>query len=112
MKRGTTPVLKIKIGDIPNSNISTIEFLFKQVESESAPALVEKDYPGADVDYNATSNRYHVSLTEAESRLFLECRNFFMDTRVTLSNGKIVPTKIAKLFADKTLFPGGDDDVD
>ena len=53
--------------------------------------------------------RSYVSLTEEESRLFLECRNFFMDTRVTLSDGLVVNTNIVKMFASKTLFPGGDD---
>ena len=92
-----------------NSDILKIEFLFKQADSELAPAVILKEYPGNDVSYDSQNNRYLVNLTEEESRKFLENRFFFMDTRITLTNGKIPPTTIAKLMAYKTLFGESDD---
>ena len=104
MKRGTTPILKVRIEKVQNSDISSIEFLFKQIPTETAEAILEKDYPGNDVTYDAQNDRYLISLTEAESRLFLEERFCFMDTRITLTTGKIPPTTIEKIMTRKTLF--------
>lgn len=110
MKRGTTPVLKVKIDRIQNSDIYKIEFLFKQVDSELAPEVIQKDYPGEDVSYDSQNDRYIINLTEEESRLFLEERFCYMDTRITLTNGKIPPTTIEKVMTHKTLFKESDDD--
>jgi len=110
MKRGTTPVLKVKIDRVENSDILKIEFLFKQVDSESAPEVLLKEYPGEDVSYDSQTDRYTINLTEEESRKFLEERFCYMDTRITLTNGKIPPTTIEKVMAHKTLFQESDDD--
>ena len=51
MKRGTTPTLPVRI-KLKESDITSIEFLFKQVKSETAPETLKKIYPSEDVSYN------------------------------------------------------------
>lgn len=101
-KRGTTPYLGVKF-NIRNREVSTIDFLFKQEREEDAPALVEKSYP-TDVDYDSETERYLVPLTEEETRLFMENHSFYLDTKITLTNGLIPDTEILKLRMGDTLF--------
>lgn len=108
-KRGTTPVLAVKF-NIKPVEISTIDFLFKQEREEDAPALVEKSYP-TDVDYDSETERYLVPLTEEETRLFLPNHAFYMDTRITLTNGLIPETEIVKLRMGGTLFQEEQEEV-
>lgn len=103
IKRGTTPYLAVRV-NIRNREISTIDFVFKQEMDEDAVALVEKSYP-TDVDYNGELDRYMVPLTEEETRRFLPNHAFYMDTRITLTNGLIPETEIKKLRMGGTLFP-------
>ena len=106
IKRGTTPYLAVKF-NIRNREISTIDFVFKQEMDEDATPLVTKMYP-PDVTYNSELDRYLVPLTEAQTRLFLPNHAFYMDTRITLTNGLIPETEIVKLRMGGTLIEEGE----
>lgn len=103
IKRGTTPTLLISVDGIAPENVEKIEFIFKSNRTESDKELLRKVFPGDDVDYNAYSKFYRVSLTDAETRIFSEGR-IFMDTRVTLIGGKIPATDIVSFNVTDTLF--------
>ena len=103
MKRGTTPVLPVHFS-INNDDVETIEFLFKQEKSESAPEILLKTYPGEDVEYKESYNIYNVAFTSEETRLFAEDQPFYMDTRITMTGGSIPETPIVTLRMHPTLF--------
>lgn len=103
MKRGTTPVLPVHF-NINNDDVETIEFLFKQEKSESAPEILLKTYPSGDVEYKESSNIYNVAFTSDETRLFAEDEPFYMDTRITMTGGSIPETNIVTLRMHPTLF--------
>lgn len=47
IKRGTTPVLAVRIGELDaDAQVQSVEFIFKQECSESAQVLVRKRWPG------------------------------------------------------------------
>lgn len=110
MKRGTTPTLNVTIDELDNSDILGIIFLFKQIPKECAPEVLRKVYPGDAVAYDSEHDRYLISLTEEESRLFLPDQLFYMDTKITLTNGKVPNTSIEQVLATKTLFGEDEDD--
>lgn len=108
MKRGTTPVLPVHFS-INNSDVETIEFLFKQEKSELAPAILLKTYPD-DVEYDESRNLYKVAFTSDDTWLFAEDEPFYMDTRITLLGGSIPETNIVTLRMHPTLFEHDDED--
>jgi len=108
MKRGTTPVLPVHFS-INNDDVETIEFLFKQEKSESAPELLLKTYPG-EVEYDESRNMYNVAFTSDETWLFAEDEPFYMDTRVTMIGGSIPETPIVTLRMHPTLFEHDDEE--
>ncbi len=104
-KRGTTPTIPVSIPAIDITNISTIEFIFKQYNNESSPTILLKKYPTDDViAYNSNDKLFYIYLTESESRLFIENKTFYMDTRITYTGGKIPKTNIVSLTMNNTLF--------
>ena len=103
MKRGTTPILPVRI-KISNSDIQSIEFLFKQEKSERAPETLKKVYPGDSIEFDEEHNIYNISFTEEDTRLFLEDEPFYMDTRITMTGGSIPETPIVTLRMHPTLF--------
>ena len=107
IKRGTTPYLAVRF-DLRNREISTIDFILKQEMDENADPLVVMTYPD-DVTYDGQQDRYLVPLTEAQTRLFLPNHAFYMDTRITLTNGLIPETEIIKMRMGGTLI--GEDDI-
>lgn len=109
MKRGTTPTLPVRVG-VDSSDIETIEFLFKQEKSESAEEILLKEYPGDDVEYNDTYNVFEVAFSSDDTWLFAEDEPFYMDTRITLTSGKIPETPIVTLRMHPTLFEGPEDE--
>lgn len=102
MKRGTTPVLKVKLGLDTLSDISSVVFVFKQKNDESCNTKVTKTYPSADV--TLTEGIFSIAWTEAETRVFEANKNFYMDTKPTTLQGKILETEIKTLYMNPTLF--------
>lgn len=110
LKRRTTPTVPVRIKNFPHADIASVTFLFKQFESEKAPAILEKEWPGEDVSYDSVKDRFLLEFSEEETALFSEDRFFFMDTKITTTLGKIPKTPIKPIMMKKTLFGGGDDD--
>lgn len=107
MKRRTTPTLKISIPDLDIANVRSIDFIFKETHSETAPAIIKKTYP-KEVTYDEAEEVFLMPFKEKETLLFT--KSFaYMDTRILLNNDKIPPTEIAKVDMMSTLF--GDADV-
>lgn len=111
MKRGTTPILPVRC-NINNNDVETIEFLFKQEKSESAPNTLLKLYPSEEVEYKESCNVYNIAFTEDETRLFAEDEPFYMDTRITMVGGSIPETNIVTLRMHPTLFAQDEGDED
>lgn len=110
MKRGTTPTLPVRL-KCQNTDINSIEFLFKQQKSEFAPALLLKTYPDDGVNYDQETDCYNISFSEAETRLFAEDEPFYMDTRIILITGSIPETPIVTLRMHPTLFEALDEET-
>lgn len=107
-KRGTTPTIPVTISAITDITlINTIEFIFKQRPSENAEKIILKTYP-TNVTYDTANKIFYVYFTDAETRLFLPDKNFYMDTKITYVGGKIPKTKIVELYMNKTLFQSTD----
>lgn len=109
MKRRTTPTLVMGC-NIANTDIESIEFLFKQYDSEECETKVVKVYPGPDVSYDSEKDEYAINWTEEETAVFAENQDFFCDPRVTLESGKIPETNIVKLRMNHTLW--SEEDID
>ncbi|MBQ6991046.1 MAG: hypothetical protein IJN58_08310 [Clostridia bacterium] len=105
IKRGTTPVIVVVLENVANSDVDSIEFIFKHRKSESAPAICTKKYPSDFVAYDAANNTYQVSLSEWNTRAMAQHTKIFMDTKITLTTGVIPPTEIAEFQVEETLFP-------
>ena len=112
LKRRTTPTVPVRIKNCPHEDIASIRFLFKQYESEKAPAILEKEWPGENVSYDSEHDRFLLQFTENETALFTEDRYFFMDTKIITPLGKIPKTPIKPIKMKKTLLEGGEGDDD
>lgn len=109
MKNGITSILPVRFR-LNGADVESIIFLFKQQKSNSAPEILVKNYPG-EVEYKTDCNIFEVPFSEEDTWLFAEDELFYMDTKVTLINGKIPETPIVTLRMHSTLFsnPGEDD---
>ena len=109
MKRRTTPTMQVRFNRIANSDISTIEFLFRQEKAENSEPHLLKTYP-TEVEYDPERDRYLVPWTEGETALFLEDHEMYLDTRIRLKGNNAVPeTNIVKLIMNGTLFEEDDE---
>lgn len=103
IKRGTTPALTVRLkGLCGGAAVESVEFVFKQECSESAPELVRRSWPGEVVRLGRGA--YRVPFSEAETRLFQAGRYMYMDTRVKLAGGGIVSAPVEALMVRPTLF--------
>lgn len=103
IKRGTTPHLSVRFNGLDeDAAVESIEFLFKQHASESAPALLKKRYP--DNVQREESGIYRIFFTAEETRRFAPGKYMHMDTRITLAGGDIPPTSIVTVMVTPTLF--------
>lgn len=110
MKRGTTPALPVRL-KCRHTDVDTIEFLFKQQKSESAPAILLKTYPDGGVTFDDEKELYLISFSEADTWLFAEDEPFYMDTKITLISGQIPETPIVTLRMHPTLFEAPDEET-
>ena len=103
IKRGTTPVLAVRIGELDaDAQVQSVEFIFKQECSESAQVLVRKRWPGE--AQRTERGVYRVPLSREETRRFQEGRHMFMDTRVCLAGGAVAPGPVSAIMVRPTLF--------
>lgn len=111
MKRRTTPTLPIRI-KLNVNDIETIDFLFKQIKSESAPEILRKVFPSDAVTYNGERNFFEIAFSENDTTLFKEDAPFYMDTRITLVNGTVPETPIITLRMHPTLFGAANEETE
>lgn len=107
MKRGTTPTLKIRINGIDISTVQKIEFIFKMQQREAAKMVILKSFVKDNFNYDTENSVFSVRFTEEETRLFTPDSTVYMDTRITLDDGTIPETSIAKFNVTPTLFEEG-----
>lgn len=111
-KRGTTPTLSVTVSGLDeDKSLAKVEFLFKQKEKETAPVLAVKVYTGGGATDTAvyTDGVFYLSFTEAESRQFKADDTYYMDTRITYTDGSIPMTEIMELYSLPTLFETAED---
>ena len=103
IQRGTSPMLPIKLKNLaPDVEVASVEFIFKNRESENAPAVVYKKYPDGGVVRDG--EYFMVSLTEAETRMFIAKARLYMGTRIVYADGSIPRTTTVQIEVDETLF--------
>ena len=110
-KRGTTPLLSVTISGLDEKKtLAKVEFVFKQKEKETSPVLATKVYTGGATDTAVyTDGVFYLSFTEAESRQFKADDTYYMDTRITYTDGSIPMTEIMELYSLPTLFETAED---
>lgn len=102
MKRGTTPVLRLS-HSLDLTAVERIDFLFKQENRESAPALCKKTY-GATGEVTEEGGIFYLPFTQEETRHFAPGKPFYCDPRITLTGGKIPQTGMLQLSCKETLW--------
>lgn len=103
IQRGTTPVIPVRLRNLDEGKeIASVEFVFKNRESENAPAVVYKKYPGGGVVRDG--EYFMVSLTAAETRMFVAKARLYMGTRIVYADGSIPRTTTVQIEVDETLF--------
>lgn len=108
MKRGTTP--RLRLGHtLELSGVERIDFLFKQAQSEAAPALLKKTWLPAGGQVEEEKGVFEIPFTVEESRLFAEGKPFYCDPRITLTGGSIPATGILQFSCRQTLWGEQDD---
>ena len=98
IKRGTTPTLQIYLDGVDMADVSKVDFLFKEIQSEIKKPIIQKTVVSPE------SNTVQVDFT-LEDTYAMCTAELWMDTRITLKDGKIPPTEMVKINVRKTLFP-------
>lgn len=98
IKRGANFDLPVKFSGLDMSTVSSIQFIFKRLPEESAPALVTKTVS------NPRSNPVNVTLSASDT-YDIPAGIVYMDAKITLSSGKTPFSKIVPVDVLKTLFP-------
>ena len=103
IKRGTTPVLAIKLGIDDLSDIASVDFLFKSKMLESDTVKVEKSYPN-DVSVTLDDGVFYVEFSEEDTRMFSGNSIMYLDVKPTTTDGKILATRIVPIDVYLTLY--------
>lgn len=104
IKRGTTPTLEVRIGEIDISEVERIDFVFKYKAQSCAPKIIEKHYPDDGVSYDSDRSLFEIEFSESETYSLKPYENLFMDTRIVLAGGFIPDTSIVRINVKETLF--------
>lgn len=106
IKRNTTPTLPIKIKTSPDS-IKSIEFMFGDSDTEYARIYLHKKLEGNIPIDKISDSEFIVNLElAADETLRLPVGDVYIDTRIELNDGKVPPTKIAKVENINSFFRG------
>lgn len=111
IKRGTTPVLAIKLGIDDLSDIATVDFLFKSKMLESDTTQVLKSYP-TDASVTLDNGVFYVEFDEDDTRTFGGNTIAYLDVRPTTTSGKILATKIVPIDVYLTLYAEEEDNAE
>lgn len=102
MKQLTENLLKLNFSGIDFDTVSKIEFAFSQ--KIGATPLKTATYP-SDTAFKVSDNLVGIEWTKEETLLFEAGKDFFVDTRITLSDTGYQPeTPIVRLKMNHTLF--------
>lgn len=110
IKAGTNFVLPVIIEDPDFSRISAIEFIFTQTENGDTLKSAYWSRDGESRSCSKTgANTILVQWTMADTYLFKQGGQFYMDTRIHYQNSEDNPyTKYIALTMNKTLFKEGE----
>ena len=107
IKAGTNSYLHVGIESNNFSDISAIEFLFKQNKNGDTLKTAYWSAEGASRDAQKKSgeNAILVSFSRADTYLFRQNAPFYMDTRIHYNDSEDnPPTKVITLTMNETLF--------
>lgn len=103
MKRGTTPIFRVRLNHDNLSDFSSVDFLFKQSNTEANNvAKILKTYPSEYVQL--VDGAYEITFTEAESRTFAPDSVVYLDVRPTTVQGEIPRTPMSTIRVAPTLY--------
>lgn len=111
IKAGTNFVLPVIIEDNNFAMISAIEFVFTQTEGGDTlkSAYWTRDGDSRDARQDGTTNTILVQFSMADTYLFGQNKQFFMDTRIHYYDSEDNPfTRIIPLTMSNTLFKSGE----
>lgn len=106
IKRNTTPTIDITI-NLPFENVQKIEFIFKEKNNKDAPILLYKTFSKDTLNLKEgdKSKKFTVLVDlTCEDTLKLPAGKIYVDSRVTLTNGKVPNTKITSSYVSETFF--------
>lgn len=112
IKAGTNFILPVKIECSNFSDISAIEFLFKQSKNGGTlkTAYWSSSGTNRDAQKKSDENTILVFFSNSDTYLFRQNEPFFMDVRIHYSDSVINPfTKIITLIMRETLFSDGEE---
>lgn len=100
MKRGTADDLQIYMC-VNYEDVDHIDFIFKDIKSETADVILTKNYP-TDCTLDSETGILSIPFTADETYLF--SGRFYMDTKITMQDGSNPETEIVTLNMKPTLF--------
>lgn len=109
IKRNTTPTIPITI-KLPFENVQKIEFIFKAENDKDVPILLYKTFSKDTLNLkDGDENQKFTVLVDlsCEDTLKLPAGKIYVDSRVTLTNGKVPNTKITSCYVSDTFFQRG-----
>ena len=107
MKRGCAEPLLVKFF-MDFNEVKSIEFMFKDIKSETADIILTKQYP-TDCTLDSDTNIISIPFTEEDTRLF--SGRFYMDTKIIMNDDTTPETDIVTLNMKPTLFPQAYEDT-
>lgn len=112
IKAGTNFVLPVEIEDENFSQITAIEFLFKQTENGDTlkTAYWSRSGGSRDASLKSGENTILVKFTREDTYLFKQDEMFYMDTRIHYYGTSDNPyTPIVRMRMNRTLFADGEE---
>lgn len=109
IKRGTNTTLPVKLSGVDWDDVAKVEFLFKQEQNETAPAVKSAVYtPSGAIARDGDT--IYIPWTAEETYAFKRSAGYYMDTRITLVSSSDNPNTGAPIFLQftTTLFGAGE----
>lgn len=109
IKRGTNTTLPVKITGVDWDDVSKVEFVFKQEQSESAAAVKTAVYTPSGA-ISRDGDVIYIPWTNEETYAFKRSAGYYMDTRISLASSSDNPNTGAPIFLQftATLFGAGE----
>ena len=105
LKQGLTLKMPVRFKNLDMTNVSQIEFTFRQTKTEGAPVKAALYKSNGSGDCTADGNVVYVPWTPEETYLFKANGALYMDTRISISGTHDQPiTPIVYIVMNPTLF--------